>query len=68
MTPEQQKEINKIKEQIDPVRLTPRVINQFIKTRFDKTNYVGATNQLKCDVMLEVEWNGKRYRLPAYEV
>lgn len=63
-----EKEIQIIKETIDPVRLSPRIINQFIKTRYDRTNYVGATDQLKCDVMLEVEWNGKRYRLPAYEV
>jgi len=65
-TPE--KEIKKIKEDMEPSRFAPRIINQFIKTRSDRTNYVGATNQLKCDVMLEVEWNGKRYRLPAYEV
>ena len=54
--------------QKEVVELTPRVINQFIKKRYDRTNYVGATNQLKCDVMLEVEWNGKRYRIPAYVV
>lgn len=61
-------DIKKIKEEIDPVRLTPRIINQFIKTRSVKTPYVDATYTLDCDVMLEIEWNGKRYRLPAFEV
>jgi hypothetical protein len=65
-TPE--KEIQRIKEQLDPARLAPRIVNQFIKTRFDRTNYIGGGNTLDCDVMLEVEWNGKRYRLPAFEV
>lgn len=68
MTPEQQKEIDTIKEQVDPVRLTPRVINEFIKKRSSKTNYVGGGNTLECDTMLEVEWNGNRYRLPAFRV
>lgn len=68
MPSEPEKEIKNIKDDIEPSRLAPRIINQFIKKRFDRTNYIGATNQLKCDVMLEVEWNGKRYRLPAYEV
>lgn len=62
------KEIEELKRIIEPEAFSPRIINQFIITRSDKTNYVGATNQLKCDVMLEVLWKGTRYRLPAYVV
>lgn len=62
------KEIASIKTELSVQNLSPRIINVFIKNRSDKTNYITAGNTKACDVMLDIEWQGKRYRLPAFEV
>lgn len=67
-TEELKKEIEELKRLIQPEDLTPRVINKFIVTRSPKTDYISAGNTVACTVMLDIMWNRKMYRLPAFEV
>jgi hypothetical protein len=61
-------DIQKLKDDTNPFTLAPRVIDIAIRSRVDKTNYVSGGNTVACDVVLELEWQGRRYRLPAFEV
>ena len=38
------------------------------KKRGLKTNYISGGNTKACDLMLEIEINGKRFRIPAFNV
>lgn len=62
------KEVLALKEQLDPYKLAPRVMDIAIQNRGDTTGYIDATYTLKCDVMLQLEWQGRRYYLPAFEL
>ena len=71
----QEKDTEKIKKDIDtlkkdtsPFTLAPRIIDIAIRSRGDKTNYVSGGYTVACDVVLELEWQGRRYRIPAFEV
>lgn len=58
----------KLQEDLDPFKLAPRIVDIMIKGRGDTTGYIDATYTLKCNVMLDIEWQGRRYKLPAFEV
>lgn len=62
------KEIRALNEILDVYKLAPRIMDVAIRARGDKTPYVDATYTLKCDVVLQIEWEGRRYNLPAFEL
>jgi hypothetical protein len=64
---ETQNRIKKLEEELDPYKLTPRIIDIAIRARGDKTPYVSGGNTIECDVVLELEWQGRRYKIPAFE-
>jgi hypothetical protein len=64
----QNKRITKLEEDTDPYKLAPRIIDIAIRSRGDKTPYVSGGNTIACDVVLELEWQGRRYRVPAFEL
>lgn len=63
-----EKRVMELEEAVDPFKLAPRVLDIAIKGRGDKTAYVDATYTLACDVVLDLEWQGRRYRVPAFEL
>jgi len=63
-----EKELLAIKEVLDPFKLAPRVMDVAIQSRVDTTGYIDATYTLKADVMLQLEWQGRRYLIPAFEL
>lgn len=62
-----EKQFKELQESVDPFKLAPRIVDIMIKGRGDKTAYVDATYTLACDVVLDLEWQGRRYRVPAFE-
>jgi len=65
---EMEKQIQEITDVLDPYKLAPRVMDVAIQSRADTTGYVDATYTLDVDVMLQLEWQGRRYLLPAFEL
>lgn len=63
-----EKQVRELSEMIDPFKMAPRIIDIAIKGRGDKTGYVSGGNTIECDVVLDIEWQGRRYRLPAFEL
>lgn len=55
-------------EALDVYKLAPRIMDVAILARGDKTPYVNAGNTVECDVVLQIEWQGRRYYLPAFEL
>lgn len=62
------KEILALKESLDVYTLAPRIIDVAIQSRGDKTPYVSGGNTVACDVVLRLEWQGRRYDIPAFEL
>lgn len=69
MDPITKKEIENIKNQIKPEVITPRVTDVLFRSRVGSASYAstGGTRLIQPDVMLEFEWQGRRYVLPAFE-
>ena len=65
---ELQRQVAELQEILDPYKLAPRVMDVAIQNRTDVTGYVDATYTLDCDVMLQLEWQGRRYLIPAFEL
>lgn len=65
---ELEKQLVAITEALDPFKLAPRVMDVAIQSRAETTGYVDATYTLDVDVMLQLEWQGRRYLLPAFEL
>lgn len=63
-----EKQVAELAEAVDPFKLAPRIVDIMIQGRGETTNYIDATYTLKCDVMLDIEWQGRRYRVPAFEL
>lgn len=63
-----EKQFNELKEEVNPFKLAPRIFDIAIEGRGDTTGYIDATYTLKCDVMLDIEWQGRRYKIPAFEL
>lgn len=63
-----EKRFNELAESVDPFKLAPRIFDIAIQGRGETTGYIDATYTLKCDVMLDIEWQGRRYRIPAFEL
>lgn len=59
--------LRKLEEFMDINVLAVRILDVAIESRGDKTAYVSAGNTVACDVVLNVEWQGRRYKLPAFE-
>lgn len=62
------KENVKLNEALDVYTLAPRIMDVVIQSRGDKTPYVSGGNTVECDVVLDIEWQGRRYKLPAFEL
>ncbi len=69
MDPITKKEIENIKQQIKPEVITPRISDVLFRSRNLATSYAstGGSRLIQPDVMLEFEWQGRRYVLPAFE-
>jgi stalled ribosome alternative rescue factor ArfA len=61
-------DVQKLKEDTDPFVLAPRILDIAFRSRVDKTSYNSGSYTRACDVVLEFEWQGRRYRIPAFEV
>lgn len=57
-----------LKEATDPYTLGPRILDIVIEARGDKTPYVDSGYTVACDVTLILEWQGRRYHIPAFEL
>jgi hypothetical protein len=68
MNPELEKRVTKLEEDTNPFTLAPRIFDIVIRSRGEKTNYNSGSYTKACDVVLEFEWQGRRYRIPAFEV
>lgn len=62
------KENVRLNEALDVYTLAPRIFDVAIKGRGDKTPYVSGGNTVACDVVLDLEWQGRRYKIPAFEL
>lgn len=62
------KRIKDLEGALDVYTLAPRILDVMIESRGDRTPYVDATYTLKCDVVLRLDWQGRRYNIPAFEL
>lgn len=62
------KRIQTLEESLNVYQLAPRIMDVAIRSRGDKTPYVSGGNTVACDVVLQFEWQGRRYNLPAFEL
>lgn len=62
------KENVRLNEALNVFTLAPLIVDVMIKSRGDKTPYVSAGNTIECDVVLDLEWQGRRYKIPAFEL
>lgn len=62
------KENIRLNKALDVYTLAPLIVDVMIESRGDKTNYVSGGNTVACDVVLNLEWQGRRYKIPAFEL
>ena len=62
------KQVRELQDIVNVYTLAPRIIDVMIRARGDKTPYVSGGNTVACDLVLQIEWQGRRYYLPAFEL
>lgn len=62
------KEMVEMKKDSDVYTLAPRILDVAIESRGEKAPYVSGGYTVECDVVLSIDWQGRRYLLPAFEL
>lgn len=62
------KQVRELQDIVNVYTLAPRIIDVMIRARGEKTPYVSGGNTVACDLVLQIEWQGRRYNLPAFEL
>lgn len=69
MDPRSNNELEQLRRDVSPDVLTPRIVDFMFRNRHAGSSYVstGGARLVTPDVMLEFEWQGRRYVVPAWE-